>query len=84
MPTRELDAFSARMPVIRAQEALHWSNIFGVGAGNIRKDDRDRILREWRRDSGATSNLRKEARRRARRARKHEQTGLPFRGIGTK
>ncbi len=76
IPVVELNAFSDQLPVLIAQEALALSNVYGVGSGNMKRTDRDRILRDWRLDSGMASAFRKAAKRQA------QSGSLPFRGIG--
>ena len=78
MPVVELNAFSARMAALQAQESLQLSNIIGVGTGSMKKTDSDKVTRGWRRDSGATAAFRKAARANAKAAGK----SLPIVGIG--
>ena len=74
----ELNAFSERLEVLQAQEAIQRANEIGVGTGAMKKEDRKNILRGWNRVSGASAAYRRAARQNAKAA--GNQINIP--GIG--
>lgn len=78
MPVVELNAFSAHMEVLQAQESLRLSNIISIGAATMEKQDSERITRDWGVVSGANSARRRAARRNA--IAQGSKTAIP--GIG--
>ena len=84
MPVVELNAFSAQLQVLQAQESLRRVNEIGVGTGSMEKADQNKITRSWQRDAGITSAMRRSARGRSDKARREGRV-LPLpAGIGTR
>lgn len=45
------------LPRLRAEESIHAANIVGVGSGMIKRKDRRKLLRNWNRQIGVSSQL---------------------------
>ena len=79
MPVVELNAFSTHMEVLQAQDSLKLSNIISVGTATMKRENREKLTREWGLVSGANAARRRTARRNAKAAGKN----LPVVGLGS-
>lgn len=60
MPGWLLRAFEEGRSKIEANETLESVNIVGVGSGNMKKSNRDRIIKRWKKAArGGVSNVQK-------------------------